>query len=319
MMKRRSLLAPLLALAALTLSPAFAQSDMPRFLEVGTAGVGGAYYPIGIAIADILTKNLDTQATAQVTGGAVANIGLVQNDEVDIALTQSATAYKARQAQAPFDTVNDKICGLFGNLTQGVFQIAVRPGANIQALQDLEGKRVSLGPAGGLGVELAGYVFEAAGFSVDDVRATYISYDESATAMADGNLDAIVIQTALPNPALAQLQATNKPFDMLSLPQDVIQKVTGERPYYSPITIAPEMYGTDQGIDTLYGANMVVVDCSLPDDVVYAVTKALFENVDAIRASHPAAKELSLEAAPNVPIDLHPGAARYFREAGVLN
>ena len=319
MMKRRSVFVSLLAFVSLSLTPAFAQADMPRFLEVGTAGVGGAYYPIGIAIADILTKNLDTQATAQVTGGAVANIGLIQNDEVDIALTQSATAYKARQAMDPFQTVNDKVCGLFGNLTQGVFQIAVRPRANITSLQDLKGKRVSLGPAGGLGVELAGYVFEAAGFSVDDVRATYISYDESATAMADGNLDAIVIQTALPNPALAQLQATNKPFDMLSLPQDVIQKVTGDRPYYSPITIPAETYGTDQGIDTLYGANMVVVDCSLPEDVVYAITKALFENIDAMRASHPAAKELSLEAAPNVPIDLHPGAARYFREAGVLN
>ena len=318
--RRLGLIAVLLA-ATFSFSLTFAQGQvngLPKFIQVGTAGMGGAYYPIGIAIANILTKNLPTQATAVVTGGAVANIGLIQNGTVNIALTQSAVAYKARKGMAPFKQKNDKICGLFGNLTQGVFQIAVRPGSGIKTLQDLKGKRVSLGPAGGLGVELAGYVFQAAGFSVKDVKATYISYNESASSMADGNLDAMVIQTALPNPALAQLEATGKKFTMLSLPQDVITKVTSDRPYYEPMTIPASVYHSAEPIHTLYGANMVVVSCSMSTDAVYAITKALFQHIGQIQGSHPAAKHFSLAEAPKIPIPLHPGAAKYFREVGVL-
>jgi TRAP transporter TAXI family solute receptor len=314
----RALLTLLIAGVA-SLASAQANVTMPRFLEIGTAGVGGAYYPIGIAMAEILTNNLNTRATAQVTGGAVENIQLIQDDAVDIALTQSATAFKGLNGGEPFQGPNDKICGLFGSLTQGVFQIAARPGSGIQTLADLRGKRVSLGPAGGLGVELAGYVFEAAGFGISDVRATYISYEESVSAMADGNLDAVVIQTALPNPALRQLEATGKGYIMIGLPQDVIEAVVSEHPYYDTLDIPASMYRTDEDIPTLYGANMVVVDCTLSDEVVYQVTRALFENVDAIRNSHPAAKDVDPRLSARTPIPLHPGAERYFREAGFLN
>jgi uncharacterized protein len=310
----------LISLIAGTASLAAAQGTavMPRFLEIATAGVGGAYYPIGIGMAEILSANLSTQVTAQVTGGAVENIQLIQDDSVDIALTQSATAFKGLNGLDPFQEPNDKVCALFGALTQGVFQIAAREGAGIEMLGDLRGKRVSLGPAGGLGVELAGYVFEAAGFGISDVRATYISYDESVSALSDGNIDAVVIQTALPNPALRQLEATGRGFRMIPLPHDVIDAVLSEHPYYDPIDIPASMYGSASDIPTLFGANMVIVDCMLSDDVVYEVTRTLFENVDALRASHPSAKDVTVELAARTPIPLHPGAERYFREVGAL-
>ena len=294
-------------------------NELPRFVEVATAGTGGAYYPIGVAMAEILTKNLDTQATAQVTGGAVENVQLLQDGSVTIALTQSASAYKGLAGEAPYDAPKDRVSGLIGNLTQGVFQIVAREGSDIETLADLEGKRVGLGPAGGTGIELSTFIFNAAGFGLDDVRGNYTSYDEAVTALGDGNLDAVIIQTALPNPALRQLEAAGKTFRLIPVPDDVMQQVNEEHPYYDITEIPADVYGTDAPIPTMAGSNVVIIDRNLSEEAVYQIVKTLFENIDVIRNSHPAAQGLSLEAAPDLPVPLHPGAERYYREMGVLN
>jgi hypothetical protein len=292
--------------------------QIPRFIEIGTAGTGGAYYPIGIAMAEILTAKLSTQATAQVTGGAVENIRLIQEGSVKIALTTTASAFRGLKGTAPFTQPSPRVTGLFSNLTQGVYQIAVREGAGINSVQDLRGKRVSLGPQGGLGVELSDYVFRAAGFRIEDVRATFLSYEESVTMMADGNLDAVIIQTALPNPALRQLEATGKRVSMISLPDDIITKVTTDHPYFAAFTIPTTMYNTPSVIKTLNGTNMAIVDRDLPDEVVYQILKALMEDIDKIRASQAAARAFSPEVAAQMPIPLHPGAERYYREHNLI-
>lgn len=293
--------------------------QMPRFIEIGTAGTGGAYYPIGIAMAEILTGELDTQATAQVTGGAVENIRLIEEGSVKIALTTTASAYRGLTGGAPFDQPNDRVRGLFSNLTQGVYQIAVRQGAGINSVQDLRGKRVSLGPQGGLGVELSDYVFRASGFTIEDVRATFLSYEESVTMMADGNIDAVIIQTALPNPALRQYEASGNRVQMISLPDSVIATVTRDHPYFSRFTIPASMYNTAQDIVTLNGTNMAIVDRDMSEEVVYRITKTFMESIDRIASSHPAARAFSAEAAVQMPIPLHPGAERYYRELGLLD
>lgn len=291
---------------------------IPRFIEIGTAGTGGAYYPIGIAMAEILTSKLNTQSTAQVTGGAVENIRLIQDGSVKVALTTTASAYRGLNGIAPFNAPSPRVSGLFSNLTQGVYQIAVREGAGINTVQDLRGKRVSLGPQGGLGVELSDYVFRAAGFRIEDVRATFLSYEESVTMMADGNLDAVIIQTALPNPALRQLEAAGQRVRMISVPDDVIATVTRDHPYFAPFTIPASVYSLDNDIRTLNGTNMAIVDRDLPEEVVYQITKALMESIAQIQASQPAARNFTLQVASQMPIPLHPGAERYYREQGVL-
>ncbi len=292
--------------------------EFPQYVEIGTAGTGGAYYPIGIAMAEIISDSFDTQATAQVTGGAVENIQLIQNGDVNLALTNSASAFKGMRGLPPFTQPNDRVQGVFSNLTQGVYHIAVLERSGITDLTDLVGKRVSLGPAGGLGVELSGYVFEAAGFAIDDVRPTYLSYAESGSMMADGNLDAMVIQTALPNPAIRELEAQGHKVRIISLPENVVTTVTGNHPYFARFVVPAAMYSTESDAVTLNGTNMCIVDRDLPEEVVYEITKAFMENIDRIQQSHPAAKNFSMELAPEMPIDLHPGAARYYREQGVI-
>ena len=295
-----------------------AESEFPRFIEIGGAGTGGAYYPIAIALAEILNANLPTQATGQVTGGAIENIRLIQDGSVKLALTTSASAYRALNGMAPFTTKSDRIRGLFSNLTLGVYQLAVMEDSDIQTLDDLRGQRVSFGPAGNLGVELSGYVFQAAGFTIDDVRGTYVTWDQSMTMMADGNLDAVVCQTAIPNPAIRQVEALGKSVRLISLPEEVISKVTGNHPYFSRFVVPARVYEMDSDTVTLNGTNMVIIDRDLPEDVVYQITATLMEHIDQIQASHPAAKNFSLERAPEMAIPLHPGAERYYKEKGLL-
>lgn len=178
----------------------------------------------------------------------------------------------------------------------------------------MKGSRISLGPQGGLGVEMSQYAFEAAGFTINDVKATFLSYAESATMMADGNLDAIVIQSALPSPALKELQETGKAFRLLSVPDEVITKVHTMYPYYTGTTIPAAVYGMKADAKTLNSTNVVVVDSQLSEETVYQITKALMENIGKINDSHPSAKAFNLKDAPEMPVPLHPGAERYYRE-----
>lgn len=292
--------------------------EFPRFLEIGTAGTGGAYYPIGIAMAELLSAELPTQVTAQVTGGAVENVQLMDEGALAIALTQSASAFNGLNGNAPYDAPKERTRALFGSLTRGVFQIVVLDSSDIRTVADLAGRRVGLGPAGGTGIELSNYVFDAAGFGIDGLRGNYTAYDEALTALGDGNLDAVVVQTALPNPAIRQLESSGRKVRLISIPDDIRNAVNAEHPYFGLMDVPADMYGMDEAAATLFGANMVIVDADLDEEVVYQIVKTLFENIDVIRNSHPAAAGVSLESSVDVPIPLHPGAERYFREVGAL-
>ena len=307
------------ALFALALAGSLATAQsFPRFLEIGTAGTGGAYYPIGVAMAELLTSQLPTQATAQVTGGAVENVQLMDEGALAIALTQSASAFNGLYGNPPYDGPKERTRALFGSLTRGVYQIVVRADSPITELAQLEGRRVNLGPAGGTGIGLSNYVFDAAGFGIAGLRASYTSYDEALTALGDGNVDAVVVQTALPNPAIRQLESGGRSVRLIAIPDAIREAVNADHPYFGLMDVPAAMYGMDVDTPTLFGANMVIVDADLDEEVVYQITKTIFENVDVIRNSHPAAAGVSVETSADVPIPLHPGAERYFREVGAL-
>ena len=210
---------------------AFAQTKLPRFIEIGTAGTGGAYYPIGIAMAEILTQKLKIQATAQVTGGAVENIRLIQEGSVKIALTTTANAYRGLKGLPPFTKPSPKVAGLFSNLTQGVYQIAVRENAGIKTLQDLKGKRVSVGAAKS-GTELnARAIMQGAGMSYKDLgKVEYLPFNESVELMKNRQLDATLISAGLGVSAIRDLCASVECV-IVEIPKAVVEKIGA--PYQS--------------------------------------------------------------------------------------
>ncbi len=293
--------------------------EKPKFLSVGTAASGGAYYPIGIAMAEAITNNLGIQTTAQVTGGAVENNGLIEDGTLDIAITQGPMAYAAVTNSAPYEKFHKNVSAMFSGLSKGIFHVVTLEGTGIKKMEDLKGKRVVMGPAGGGAINMATDIWAEYGFSIDDVNATYISYADGMSALTDGKCDAVVVQSAYPASAITELTVTRKDVVILEIEEEMRKKILEDYPFYSETVIPKDVYGTAEDIPVIHLSNMVVCRSDLPEGLVYDLTKVLMENVEKIQQSNPAAKELSIEtAAQNVPIPMHPGAERYFREIGAL-
>jgi len=290
----------------------------PKFLTIGTASVGGAYYPIGIAMAEVIQTSLDISTTAQVTGGAVENNIQVNRGELDIAITQGPPAYAAYNGNAPYEGKQEDLLALFSGLSKGVFQVVVKNDSKINSIADLKGKKVVMGPSGGGAITVAEDVFSLYDMTLNDITPNYISYAEGIEAFTDNNVDAVIVQSAVPASAIVQLAATTNNFKILSIEDDVLDRIIEKFPYYGAIELPKDMYGTESTAKTIYLSNMVVVNKNLPEGLVYDITKALFENIDKIKESHPSASELTLEGATDSPIPLHPGAEKYFKEKGVL-
>jgi len=290
----------------------------PKFLTIGTAGAGGAYYPIGISMADIITNKVGVQTTAQITGGAIENCILINNKTNDIAITLGFMAYSARNALHPYKSKLENVVGLFSGLSKGVFQIVVDKNSPIKSIKDVKGKRVSLGPAGGGAITLFMQVIQSYGFNEKEFKPVYQSYEQSADALADGNLDAILVQAAAPTPALVQLAATKKPTRFLSIEDQTMQELRKKYPYMIPVTLGKDMYKTDEPVKTFYTTIVVVVNKDLDADLIYRITKEIFTNIDKVKASHPSVSEFDLNSAvQGLPVPYHPGSVRYFKEKGL--
>ncbi len=291
----------------------------PRFLSIGTASTGGAFYPIGISMADLLSHEVGISTSAIVTGGAVENNSLVDKGDVDIAITMSFMAYNASKGVDPYTKPLTNVNVLFSGLSKGVFHIVVNKNSDIWSINDLRGKKVALGPAGGGAIAVANDIFSYYDMDETDFKPVYISYAQAADALTDGNVDAIVVQSAAPASAISNLTAARKPIRLLSIENDVLERLLAGAPYFSKEVLPKSMYGTDSDVVTVYTPLVVVVRKDLSEDLVYRLTKSIFENVDVVRNSHPSAKALSIDSATKaVPTTMHPGAVRYFREQGKL-
>lgn len=290
-------------------------SGMPRFITIGTGGTGAAFYPIGVAIAQILTTELGVDASAQVTGGAFENIELVQNGTVDLGITMGNAAQDAY--------VNNSYTNLnafFGDLSRGYFQVVVLDDSPIQSMADLVGKRVCMGPAGNGAISVAELIWNAYGFGIDDVRATYLAYDDGITQLTDGNCDAVVVQAAIPSSAIQQLAAEGGDYRLIPVEEEIAEQLCEQYTYFGYGNIASDTYMNNKSDTmTIYNTNMVIVRADLAEDVVYQMSKAVFDNLDTVVASHSAAAGITVEGAARTSIPLHPGSEKYFREIGVID
>lgn len=298
---------------------ASAAAELPKFITIGTGGTGAAFYPIGVAMADILTNDLGVEATAQVTGGALENLQLVQDGTVDLGITMGNSAQSAYEGTDDYEgTPYTNVSALFGGLSKGYFQVVVLDESPIESMNDLVGKKVCMGPAGNGAIAVAATIWEACGFSIDDVQTTYLSYDDGITQLTDGNCDAVVVQAAIPSSAIQELAASGKSFRFIPVDEDVAQTLCDEYQYFTYDTLSASVYGNEKDVQTMVINNMVVVRADLPEDTVYQITKSLFENLDTIKESHNAAAGLTLEGAVRTSIPMHPGAEKYFTEIGAM-
>ena len=302
-----------------TKAPAPAITD----IAIGTAASGGAWYPIGAVMSDIIsTSDLGISATVQTTGGGVENCKLTNNGSCELSITIGYLAYNAANGLAPYDGAQmNNISCLFGGLSTGVMQVLRPADSKIETFADLAGKKVAVGPAGGGAITCLQACMEYEGASYDDITPTYVSYDEGVTMMTDGHVDAAIVYGGIPTSAVSTLVASNTDFRFLSLSEEAQANLIEQYSYFVPVTIPADMYSYDSDVLTIGTPNIVIVSSDMPEDVVYDLCALFFtdENIARIQGSQPSAKGLTLEkAATQTSIPLHPGAEKFFREKGLL-
>lgn len=305
----------LAATAILAAGPAFA--DEP--LSIATGGTGGVYYPIGGGLAEIINKHVTGySATAEVTGASVENMGLIAQGEADFALALADTVEQAYKGTGRFDGKQISDTRAVASVYANVVQIVTRADSGIASLADLKGKRVSVG-APGSGTEVNAQTLLAAnGISFDDLNAQRLNFNETADALKNGDIDAGFWSVGSPTSSILNL-ATTSAISILSLSADEIAKAREADPTFAAVELPGGLYtGVDAPVATLGVPNVLVVSAQTDADLVYAVTKAMFENIADLRAVHPAANETTPEFTMSAtPVPLHAGSIRYFEEAGV--
>ncbi|MFN4104154.1 MAG: TAXI family TRAP transporter solute-binding subunit [Tepidimonas sp.] len=304
--------------AALVAGTAAAQST--QFVNVLTGGQSGVYYPVGVALSQIYAKEIpNARSTAQVTRASAENLNLLQSGRGEAAFTLAdalSDAWKGNE-EAGFKQKLDKLRGVSG-LYNNYIQIVANADSGIRTLADLKGKRVSVGAARS-GTELnAREILKAAGLSYSDLaKVEYLPFGESVELMKNRQLDATLQSAGLGVASIRDL-ATAIKIVVIPVPADVVAKV-GD-PAYQPAVIPANTYtGQTADVPTAAIPNFLVTHAGVPEDVVYRMTKAMYDNLDTLYAAHNAARAIKREnALKGMPVPLHPGAERYYREVGLL-
>lgn len=287
---------------------------------IGTGGVGGTYYPLGGALAKVWTDNIDgLTVTAQSTGASVENTSLLENGEVELALTQNDLAQYAVEGSYMFDKEYKKM-QVIGRLYPEDIQIFVRADSGITCISDLKGKRVSLSYPGSGANANAEQILGVFGITADDVKAEYPSNSDTADRMKDGLLDAMITTTGAPN-ATFQEMCMSCDCILLSFTDEEIAKIIEAYPFFSPRTLEAGMYeGQTEDVQTVCVQSIVVASSDLSEDMVYNLTKTLWENQDTLSGMLSALSTLNVKnALDGVTIDFHPGAVKYYKEIGMMD
>jgi hypothetical protein len=297
-----------------------AMAQQTQFVNILTGGQSGVYYPLGVALSQIYAKAIpNVKATAQVTKASAENMNLLQAGRGELALALADTVSDAWNGskEAGFPKKLDKLRGLSATYNNYV-QIVANADSGIRTLADLKGKRISVGAARS-GTELnARAVFKAAGISYDDLaKVEYLPFGESVELMKNRQLDATLQSAGLGVASIRDL-ATAVKIVVVPVPADVIQKIGNAA--YQPAAIPANTYeGQTADVPTVAIPNFLVTQSDVSDDLAYAMTKALYENLDTMYAAHNAAKAIKLEnAIKGMPVPVHPGAERYYREVGLI-
>ena len=292
-----------------------------RFISIATGGTGGVYYPYGGGLAKILNENLPgIRATAEVTSASVDNLKLIRDGKADIAFALADTVADGVNGRgafigAPVPAVS--LAVLYSNYTH----LVTLAQSGIRTVADLRGRTVSTGSPGSGTEVIAFRVLRAAGLNPEaDVTHQGLSASESAGALKDGKLDAFFWSGGLPTAAVQDL-AHSQGITIQMIPTGdlvpVLQRDHG--PLYFPLTVPAGAYpGVTAPVSVVGVANVLVVHRDMPEPLAYDITRLLFEKAQELVAIHPEARNLSPAAAgQGSPADFHPGALRYYREAGI--
>jgi len=291
-----------------------------EFINVLTGGTSGIYYPMGVALSQVYGKAIpDAKAAVQATKASAENLNLLQAGRGEVGFTLGdalSDAWKG-DAESGFATPLKKLRGMAG-IYPNYIQIVASAESGIKTLADLKGKRVAVGaPKSGTEIN-ARAILKGAGLTYKDLgKVEYLPFGESVELMKNRQIDATLISAGLGVSAIRDL-ATSVKMVVVPIPADVVAKIND--PAYIAATIPANTYeGQTTSAASVAIENFLVSHEGVSTDTVYKMTKAMYENLDQMVAAHNAAKAIKREEGPkNLPLPLHPGAEKYYREVGLI-
>lgn len=289
-------------------------TDMPEYLSILTGGTGGTYYPLGGAFASIISDEVGIEANAESTGASAENMTTLKAEDAEIAFTQTDIASYAKDGIAMFEGNAVTNVQAIGTLYPETIQIVTTADTGIKSVEDLKGKKVSIGAPGSGTALNAEQILEIHGMTLDDIQKQDLSFDESTAGIQDGSIDAAFVTAGAPTGAVEGLSATE---DVVIVPiaQDKIDELIAKYPFYIQDEVPSGTYGLEAAVPTVAVSAMLAVLDSLSEDAVYEITKAIFENLDLVQ--HAKAEQIDpAKAKEGTGIEIHPGAQKYFDEKG---
>lgn len=290
-----------------------------EFVTIGTGGVGGTYYPLGGAMAEVLNKaDIGVRATARTTDASVENCRLVATGKAQMGMTMGSVLWQAYKGTGPFEQDGPLPLAILFNMYPAPHHLVTVEGYGVESFYDIKGKRVSLGAPGGGDQALTRMILKTAGIDPEnDMNAAQLSQPEAVMALIDGNVDAVFFNFAAPAAAVMEIAAVRK-IKLIPFPEEVVTKLLQEYPFMMRYEFEPGIYpGVESPVLSIADANFMVVHKDLAEELSYKLVKTIIENRAAFMDITKQAANFVPEKAGKGIIPFHPGAAKYFEEQGV--
>lgn len=281
-----------------------------------TGPQGGVWVPLGGQLKDMWEKAVPGLAVQSLPGAGIANVRGIEEGKAEVGFGNSISTVDALAGNAPFNKPHANVCNV-ATLYPQYFQVVVRTDSGINSVKDLKGKAVSTQPRGNTGEQIANHILKVNGISYSDVKMSFVSYTDSVAQMQDGHAHAFMLGTTVPSGSVMDL-ASARDIKLLDLSShlDDMKKLN---PGYTLVTVPKGTYPKqDADVKVIGYATHIVASCKLPPETVYGMTKAMAQNVAAMATLNKAMVGLDAKAmAEDIGIPFHPGAAKFYAEAGI--
>jgi len=306
------------ALALVLVMALAAGASAQTFLSLATGGTGGTYYPIGGGMADVISKALpDVQVTAETGNASQANLNLIGTHQIEMAMVQNDVAAFAYDGKFMFQTPYKNVRAIASLYPETVQAIAMKK-SGVTSIRDLPGKRVSVGaPGSGVQVDVS-LIFKSLGYKYSDVNADFLDFNLTTERMKDGQLDVGFVVAGYPTASIMDL-ATLHDMTLIEFDDAMIEELHAQYPFFVKDVVPAGTYrGVDKNVQPVAVQAMWVCDADLPENLVYRITKAFWENIADVQKVHAKGKLITLDTAlDGISVPMHPGAARYYNEIGM--
>jgi len=294
-----------------------ADGDRPDFLTLATGSTGGTYFPLGGAMAGVWNDNIDLRVSTQSSGASVDNLQLLDAGEVELIMAVNGVAAEAMRGEGEFDEALD--FAFVGNIYGEVMQVVAHGDSGIESIADMQGATVAIGPPGSGTEVIARQMLEAAGLDPDsDIDARQESFGDAADGLRDGQIDAVFAILALPAGSIEDV-ATATDLTFVSIDDDLVQTMLDGDETLSDLSVEAGTYpGQDDEVTWLTNWATLYTPSDLHEEVVYDLTRVLYEENESIAAAHAVGSQIQIDTALDgrAGIPVHPGAQRYYDEVG---